>query len=112
LAEEGRAPLLRAVDELIRNDDVSRMDPLLHRSDRRRRQDALDAERLHRVDVRAIVDVAGEDAVAASVAREERNRSIAEAADEQGVRGGPERRGDRVLAPIRQPREVVEPAAP
>ena len=69
-AEEGGDAAARAIEELIGDDEVERPVFFLERADRAERDDALDAQRLHAVDVGAEVEFAGRNAMAASVARE------------------------------------------
>ena len=56
-AEERADPALRPIEELVGHDDVERLVLLLQAADRARRQDALDAEHLEAVDVRAEVQL-------------------------------------------------------
>ena len=56
-AEEGADAPLRPIEELIGHDDVERPILLLQAADRAGRQNALDAEHLEAVDVRAEVQL-------------------------------------------------------
>ena len=111
VAEERADAALRAIEELIRHDDVERLVFHLQAADRARRQDALDAEHLHAVDVGAEVQLGRQDAMADAVPRQERDPLAAQRADD--VRAGriAERRGDGPLFAVGQLRHVVEAAA-
>ena len=71
VAEERARPLRRAVDELIRHDEVAGRDLLAQTADRADRDDPLDAELLQGKDVGAKVDLGRQPAMAAAVARQE-----------------------------------------
>src|SRR6266508_6322258 len=69
-SEERADASLRAVEELIGHENVERLVLVLEAADRTGRQDALDAERLEAVDVRAEVQLRRENAMAGAVARQ------------------------------------------
>ena len=110
-AEEGADASLRPIEELIGHDDVERLVFLLQAADGARRQDALDAEHLEAVDVRAEVQLRRQDAVPDAVARQKRDALAAQRADH--VRPGriAERRRDGLLFAVGQLRHVVQAAA-
>jgi len=64
-----------AVNELVGDDEVRRLVFFLEGADGGDRDDALDAELLHAVDVGAEVELRRQDAVAATVAREKTQRA-------------------------------------
>jgi len=55
VAEEGRAPLVGVIDELIDRDQIARRDMFLHAAGGADRNQAIDAKLLHPVDIRPIV---------------------------------------------------------
>ncbi len=71
VAEKCRHAAARAVVKLIGNQKFERPQFLLQRAYRAHGNHALDAEKLHRVQVRAVVDLRGHESMAASVARKE-----------------------------------------
>src|ERR1043165_6980831 len=101
----------RAVEELFGADHVERRVTLLQRADRLGRKYLLDAEQLHRVDVRAERKLRRQKAVAATVARQEGDALAFERAHDERVRGRAERRVNRDLFDLRQLRHLVEAAA-
>ncbi len=71
VSEEGVAPdPFGAVNELIRNHDMAGGDGIFQRTDRRNRDDLLDTQLLHAVDIGAVVDLGRQQAVPASVTRQ------------------------------------------
>src|SRR3954453_12878075 len=94
VAEERVRAVPRAVDELVREDDVGRRVLLFHRSDRARGEDRVNAEELEAEEVGAIVQFGGREAVAASVAREKGDADAVDFADDVGIRWLAERRLD------------------
>ncbi len=93
-AEERGDAAAGAVEELIGNDEIERPVLFLERADRAERDDALDAERLHAVDVGAEVQLRRRDAMAAAVAREEGDLSPGQRAEDVVVRRRAEGRVD------------------
>src|ERR1043165_7567253 len=61
----------RTIKELVRDEHVERRVLLLQRSDRGSRQDALDAEQLHAVDVRAKRHFSRRESMTQSMTRQE-----------------------------------------
>src|SRR6516165_8756179 len=92
-AEEGADSPLRAIEELIRDDDVER--PVLHlqAADGARREDAFDPKQLEAKNVRAEIQLGWQQGVAGAVPRQKRDALPPERADE--VRSG--RRSERRL---------------
>src|SRR5262249_35416804 len=111
-AEERADALPRPVDELIGHHDVARRDLLAQAPDRAHGEDPLHAEALQREDVGAEVDLGGEQAMPAPVAREEDDLRLAELPDHQLVgrltEGGV---GAEALHRL-EPGQVVEATAP
>ena len=70
-----------AVDELVRNHKVRRLMLLFERADGRDGEDPLHAQHLHREDVGAKVQFAGQDTMTASVARQKSNLATFKFAD-------------------------------
>ncbi len=91
LAEERAGPRLGAVEELIGNYDVERLELFAQAADGAGRHDLLDAEQHHAPDVGAVVDLGGQDAVTTRVARQEGGRHAAQVAHEERVAGRSER---------------------
>ena len=69
--EERRDAVLREVDELVGQDDVGRLVGLLHRAAGGGREEPRAAELPETPDVRAVVDLGGEEMVLPSVPGEE-----------------------------------------
>ena len=78
---------LGAVEELVNQHDVARLVFFLQRADGADADDPGDAEFFHRPDVGAMIQFAGQDAVAAAVPRQENHVAPGEFAGEQIVRG-------------------------
>ena len=102
---------LRAIEELIGDDDVERLVFLLQAADGARREDALDAEHLEAEDVGAEVQLGRQQPVAGAVPRQKRHALAAQRADDVRARRIAERRRDRPLFAIGQLRHVVQAAA-
>ena len=77
---------LRAIEELIRDQDVERLVLFLQAADRARRQNPLDAEHLEPVDVRAEIQLRRQNPMADAVARQKRDALSAKRPDH--VRAG------------------------
>ena len=82
LAEEGRDAAAGAVEELIGEDEVLRAVLFFERTDGAERDDALDAERFHAVDVGPKVELRGRDAMSAAVTGEEGDAASGEVAED------------------------------
>src|SRR5256885_7016050 len=110
-AEKRADPALRAVEELIGDDDVERLVFLFQAADGARRENTLHAEHLEPVDVRPEVQLGRQYPVSNAVARQERHALAAQRADH--IRAGriAERRGYRLLFAVAQLRHVVQTAA-
>src|SRR5204862_6087250 len=76
--EEAARPPLRAIEELIRDDDVAGLVFLFEAADGTRGENELDAERLQAVDVRAEVQLRRRHAVAPAVPRQKRHALAAQ----------------------------------
>ncbi len=93
---------MRPVDELVDEHEQARVEFFAERAAGREGHDVGDAEPLHRVDIGAVVDAGGREAVAAAVAGQEHHLRRADPPDPQGVRGLTPRRGDALLADLLQ----------
>src|SRR5207253_10574235 len=80
-SEEAAGPPLRAVEELIGNDDVGRFVCLFEAADRAGRENEFDAERLHAEDVRAEIQLRRRQAMATAMSRQERDPFAAQRAE-------------------------------
>jgi hypothetical protein len=110
--EERRDAPLGEIDELVRHDEVTRLDLLLHRADRADAHEVRRPRLLQRADVRAVVDLMRRDPVAAAVARQEEERRPArERALHEHVARAPERRVDLDLRHVAEALHLVESAA-
>src|SRR5882762_9062165 len=89
--KSGRA-VFRSVEKLVRHEKFSRPQIFLQRPDRAHRDDALHSQKLHRVDVCAVVDFAGQDAMPAAVPRQKRNALSLKRTKHYGIRRLAERR--------------------
>ena len=85
-AEERGLAQMRAVDELVDHDEGAGWQFLLERAAGRQRDKVGDAGAFEDVDVGAVVDVGGRQAVALVVARQEDDRQAVDVADAQGAR--------------------------
>src|ERR1700692_2868245 len=72
-AEKCRYPLAGAIHELIGDQKFSGPQIFLQRTDRAHRNDSLDAQQLHGVNIGPIINFAGQNSVPAAVPRQERN---------------------------------------
>src|SRR5205809_4686681 len=111
-SEERADASLGAIEKLIGNDDVERFEFLFQAADRARRENALDAEDLEAVDVRAEIQLGGQQRVAGAVTGEKGHALPAKRADEIRSRRIAERRRDLPFAPVGELRHVVEAAPP
>ena len=111
LAEERADAAHRAIDELIRNDDVERLELFFQAADGARRQDEFHAELLQAEDVGAEVELARQQPVPGAVPRQERHSLAAQRADDVGARRVAKRRGQGHFGPVRHLGHVVQAAA-
>ena len=102
---------LGAVEELVRQHDVAGFVFRLQRADGADADDPVDAERFHRPEIGAVVQLAGEEPVAAGVAWEEDDRATCELAREEFIRGIAEGRLDLHPFLVGEALDVVKPAA-
>src|SRR6185312_8757872 len=100
-----------SIDKLVGDDEVRGLVLFLERADGGNREDALDAELLHGVDVGAEVQLRGEDAVAARVTSEEGDLAAFEFAENEGVAGFAEGGFDPLLVDGGKSGHGVEAAA-
>ena len=100
-----------AVDELVGHDEVGGLVLFLERADGGDGEDALDAELLEGVDVGAEVQLRGQDAMAAAVAREKGDLAAFEFAENEGVGWLAEGRFDALFVHVGESGHGVEPAA-
>src|SRR5665213_1621545 len=85
VAEKGRSAPARAVVKLIGNQKIQRSQVLLQGADSAHRNHALDAEKLHGVNVGAIIDFRRREAMAPPVAREKRHAPVLYASDHKRI---------------------------
>src|SRR5260221_14385660 len=85
-AEKRADAALRAIEELIRNEDVERLVFVLQAADGARRQDSLDAKHLEAVDVRPEIELGRQNPVPDAVARQERDALTSKRAEQ--IRAG------------------------
>src|SRR6185503_7072290 len=100
-----------AIEELIRKHNVHRLEFLAKRADRACRDDSLDAQHLHRVDVRAKRDLSRQKLMSSSMPRKKRNSLIGERADKERVRRLAKRSRKGDLFDIGQTRHLIQPAS-
>ena len=94
-AEEGRNAAARAIEKLIGNDEIERPKLFFERSNSAQRKNALYAERLHAIDVRAEIQSEGESRCPRAVARQERDCMTFQFANDVVIRRRAERCVDR-----------------
>src|SRR5436189_128677 len=94
---------LRAVKELIWQNDVARFVFGLKRANRTDAEDPLHAQFLHRPNVRAMVQLARKNSMPTRVAREKDNFAPGKPSGEQLIRGRAERCFDRHPLLVRNP---------
>ena len=110
-AEERTLALMRAVDELVDQNESAGRQVLPERAAGRERDQIGDAGALEHVDIGAIVDVGRRERMALVVTRQEDDRQAGDIADAQRRRGLPPRAGDVLFADILQPRQIVDAGA-
>ena len=110
-AEERTDPPFRAIDELVRDQDVERLVLFLEAADGAGREDPLHAEDLESVDIGAEIQFGRQDPMADAVARKKRDASSPQRPDD--IRAGrfAKRRGNRPLFAVGQRGHVVQTAA-
>ena len=111
VAEKRADATLRSIEELIRHDDVERRVFLLEAADRARRNNPLHAKELEAEDVRAEVELRGEEPMSRAVPREKRDPLSAQRADQIWTRRIAERGRQRLLFAVGQLGHVVQSAA-
>ena len=100
-----------AIDKLIGNHKIRGLVLLFERADSRDRKNALDAQRLHRIDVGAEVQLRGQDAVAPPVSRQKSHLAPLQFAQHKSVRRLAKGRIHALFAHVRKSRHRVQPAA-
>jgi hypothetical protein len=110
-AEESGDAIEGAVDELVGMTKVGGLVLFLQRADGGDGENALHAELLHGVDVGAEVQLRGQNAVAAAVARQKGHLAALQLAQHKGVGRRAERRLHALLAHVGESRHGVKPAA-
>ncbi len=103
--------MLGTVHELVGNEKFTGAKVFFERADCADRHDALDAKKLHRVNVGSIVDFGWQNAVAARVAGEEGDPLPFQRSDNDGIRRIAERRFHSDFARVGQTLHCVQPAA-
>ena len=111
IAEEASLPGKGTVDELVGNDKVRGLVLLFERTDRRDRKDVFDAKHLHAIDIGAEVELAGRDAMALAMAREEGDGTPIKLADHVRVRRRTKRCLDHLFPQVCQSGHGVQAAA-
>lgn len=109
-AEEG-VDLRRAIEELVREDDVTRVILLLQRADGGDADDPSNAERAKRPDVGAVGQFVRQNAVSARVPRQKEDGPSADFAAEDDVRRRAVRSVDGVFASFGERVDLIEAAA-
>ena len=112
VAEKRGNPCIGAIDELVRNNEVSRLVFFFERADGRDRQDTFDPQHLHRKDIRAEVQLAGQKTVPASVPREKSNVASLKFTENEGIGGIAKRCRYALFAHIRKSGHGVQTTAP
>src|SRR5262249_44719424 len=102
----------RAIDELIRHDEIERAVLLLERTDRGERKDSLHAQSFHAINVRAIVQLRRRVAMASPMARKERHFMPDKLAHDVFIGRPAPRRLDTALFFSFESGHRVQPAAP
>src|SRR5260370_27606631 len=102
--------ILRPVEKLVWDEKLSRTQILLWRTNRAYGDDPLHSQQLHRVNVRAVIDLARQDAMPAAVARQKRHALSFQRAKHDGIGRIAERRFHANLARVRQSAHGIEPA--
>ena len=111
IAEEGGFATLGAVEELIGNEEFTGAQIFLEGADGADRDDALDAEKLHGVDIGAEIEFGGENAMAATVTGKKGDALPFQGADDEGVGGIAEGSLDANFAGVGQTAHGIEAAA-
>jgi hypothetical protein len=111
VAEESGFATFGAVEELIGDQELARLEIFPERAHGTDRDDALHAEEFHGVDVGAEVEFRRKDAVAAAVAGEERDALSFQSAEDEGVGGIAEGSFEAEFASVGQSGHGVEAAA-
>ncbi len=106
--EERADAALRAIEELVRDDDVLGRVVLAEAPDGAGREDPLDAQHLEAEDVRPEVQLGAGDPVARAVAREERHPAPVQRGRHERAGRRAEGRVERHLVAVREVRHVVE----
>src|SRR5271154_6572969 len=100
------------INELVGDDEVSRLMFFLERSHGRDREDPLHAQLLHCKDIRAEVKLRWQQQVPPPVAREKGYPPSGQIAQHKGVRRIAEWGGDASFSNVSQAGHGIEPAAP
>ena len=111
VAEKGADASAGTVVELIGNHEILRLQFLSQAANRARRHNPFDAERLHRVDVGAEVQLARQEPVAQAVPGQERDALPTQRRQDEGRGRLAKGRWDNALFAIGQLGHVVQTAA-
>ena len=109
VAEEGVLASVRAVDELVDEDEKTGIELGPERTAGRDRNEVGHPGRLQGRDIGPVVDARRRQAMAAPVPRQEDGITPAHAAEPQDVRGLAPGRRDGLLADVLQARQIVDP---
>src|SRR5229473_847780 len=110
IPEKGGGAILGSIKKLIGNEKFPWLQVFFQRTDRAHGDDALHAQELHGVNVRAVIDLARQDAMPAAVARQKCHALSFQRAKHDSIRGIAERRSNANLARVRQSAHRIEPA--
>src|SRR5215469_8896616 len=100
IAEKCGRAMLGAIEKLIGHQKLAGPQLFLQRTNRAYGNDPLDPEFLHGVDIRAIIDFARQNAMAASMPSQKRNALSLESTQRNGVRRIAKRRLDAHFARV------------
>src|SRR5438105_1037752 len=103
--------MTRAIDELMRENDVGRLVLLLHRADRACRNDGVHAENFEAENIRAVIQLARQAAVSASVTREKSDTGSVDLADDVRIGRFAERRFDLLFFHNLETIHLVQPGS-
>src|SRR5215475_10561789 len=102
---------LRAIHKLIRREKFARAKIFFERPDCAYGNDSLDAKQLHSIDVGAVVDLSGQNAMPTCMASQKCNLLPFQRAKNNGVRWVAKRRLDSKFVCVRKTLHRVKPAA-
>src|ERR1700736_6567779 len=110
-AKESRDAAVRAIEELVGDEKIERREILAKRADGADRNQTLDSEHFHDVNIGTIVDLTRREAMAAAVAGQECHAAASGGGGDDGIRGIAEGSLHVDLARAREIRHMVQAAA-